>query len=93
MRFKKHFGALKIFDTPNFSDEFNLNKPISDNNMVALKKFSEIIFEMSAEQINDSTKFCIERYSTTLSKLLLIAAEATGYNSLQALTSILQKDL
>ena len=55
MRFKKHFDALKITDVPKFSDEFNLSKPISDNNATALKKFSEIIFEMSTDQIDDFT--------------------------------------
>jgi len=84
MRFKKHFDALKITDVPKFSDEFNLSKPISDNNATALKKFSEIIFEMSTDQIDDFTNICIERYPTTISDLLLIAAEAAGYNSLHA---------
>lgn len=84
MRYKKHFDALKISDTPKFSDEYNINKPIKDNNAAALKKFSEIVFEMTAEQIDDFTKFCVERYPTTISDLLLIAAEAAGYNSLHA---------
>ena len=84
MRFKKHFDALKITDVPKFSDEFNLSKPISDNNATALKKFSEIIFEMSTDQIDDFTNICIERYPTTISDLLLIAAEAAGYKSLHA---------
>ena len=84
MRFKKHFDALKISDVPKSSDEFNPNKPITENNAAALKKFSEIVFEMTAEQIDDFTRLCIDRYPTTISDLLLIAAEAAGYKSLHA---------
>ena len=84
LRFKRHFDALKISDTPKFSDEYNINKPITYNNAAALKKFSEIVFNMLPEQITDFTRFCIERYPTTLADLLLIAAEAAGYNSLHA---------
>ena len=84
MRFKKHFDALKISDVPKSSDDFNLNKPISDNNAVALKKFSEIVFEMTTEQINTFTRSCLEGYPNTISDLLLIAAEAAGYKSLHA---------
>ena len=39
---------------------------------------------MTAEQIDDFTRLCIDRYPTTISDLLLIAAEAAGYKSLHA---------
>ena len=84
MRFKKHFDALKISGVPRSSDDFNLNKPITDNNAAALKKFSEIVFEMTAEQINAFTRSCLKGYPNTISDLLLIAAEAAGYKSLRA---------
>lgn len=85
MRFKHFFDDLGITDDPRMASDFNINKPILENNAGCLNKFSEIVFELSDRQMEHFTRLAQKSNPKTFSDLLKIAIDVSdSYNSICA---------
>ncbi len=83
MRFKKHFYTLGIKEGHEKRDcDYNLEKPIKENNASALKAFSEVLMNLSAEQITEFQKIARVTEPQTLADLLEICLEVSDYQCL-----------
>lgn len=84
-QFKRFFDDLEITTDPRMASDFNLNKPIRENNASCLNKFSEIVFELTDKQIARFTRLARKSNPQSFSDLLRIAIDVSdSYNSIYA---------
>lgn len=85
MRFKRFFDDLEITTDPCMASDFNISKPIRENNASCLNKFSEIVFELTDKQLELFTKQAQKSNPQTFADLLKIAIDVSdSYNSICA---------
>lgn len=83
MRFKKHIYALGIKEGHEKRDrDYNLEKPIKENNASALKTFSEVLMTLSTDQICEFQKIARMTQPESLADLLEISLEVSDYQCL-----------
>lgn len=83
MRFKKHIYALGIKEGHEKRDcEYNLKKPIKENNASALKAFSEVLMTLSTDQITEFQKIAKVTQPKSLADLSEISLEVSDYQCL-----------